>query len=86
MEQHKIFKFKRRCRLPSCRKKFETNREWQHFHHTDCQKEWQRLLRRSHDEVIVEMMLIKEEVKKIKKEIKQFQQTNLCQRNDRKEL
>lgn len=68
MVEQKTFKYKRKCRLPSCQKRFETNRDWQDFHEPACQKEWQRLLRRSHDEVIVEMMIMKEEVKGLKHE------------------
>lgn len=63
------FKYKRNCKLPSCLKPFETNREWQFFHHPDCQKKWQRLLRRSHEETIVELELLKEDMKKVKRKL-----------------
>ena len=69
MTKKESFEYKGTCKLSSCRKPFETNREWQEFHHPDCQKEWQKLLRRSHEEVIVEVALLKEDVKKIKQEL-----------------
>jgi len=69
MAKEESFKYYRDCKLPSCQKPFGTNRDWKLFHHEDCQKEWQKLLRRSHEEVIVDMALLKEDVKKIKKQL-----------------
>jgi len=69
MVKKESFEYKGTCKLPSCQKPFETNRKWQEFHHPDCQKEWQKLLRRSHEEVIVDMALLKEDVKKIKEKL-----------------
>lgn len=69
MAKEKTFKYKGTCKLPSCQKPFETNRDWQEFHHPDCQKIWQKLLRQSHSEVIVEIALLKEDVKKIKEQL-----------------
>jgi len=40
------------------------------FHHSDCQKMWQKLLRRSREEIIVELELLKEDMKKIKKRLR----------------
>lgn len=69
MVKQQVFKYKGKCKLPSCHKPFETNREWQEFHHPDCQKKWQKLLRRSHEDVVVEMALLEEDVKKIKEKL-----------------
>lgn len=69
MVEQQTFKYKRKCKLPSCRKPFKTNRDWQEFHDPACQQKWQKLLRRSHEDVIVEMALLKEDVKKIEKEL-----------------
>jgi len=69
MAKEEGFKYYRDCKLPSCQKPFGTNRSWKFFHHTDCQKEWQKLLRRSHEEVIVDMALLKEDVNKIKEQL-----------------
>ena len=69
MEEERTFKYSRKCKLPSCRKPFKTNREWQDFHDPSCQQEWQKLLRRSHDEIIVEMALLKGDMKKVKKKL-----------------
>jgi len=63
------FKYTGICKLPSCQKVFKTNIKWKAFHHPDCQKEWQKLLRRSHEEVVVEMALLKKDVKKVKKQL-----------------
>jgi len=59
------YKHKRICRLPSCRKNFETNRDWQYFCHPDHQQEWHKLLKRSHEETIVEVELLKIKIRKI---------------------
>lgn len=68
-EKQKRFKYKRRCKLPSCQKWLETNRDWQFFHHPNCQKKWQKLLRRSREEIIIELELLKEDMKKVKKKL-----------------
>jgi len=74
-DDKKRFKYWRKCKLPSCRKKFGTNRKWQEFCPKDeetgrnCQQEWHRLLRKKHEEVIVEMAILKEDVIKIKNKL-----------------
>ena len=65
-EQKKRFKYWRKCKLPSCRKEFGTNREWQEFcPGSNHQQEWQKLLRRKHEDVVVEMATLKERVNRI---------------------
>lgn len=64
-EEKKVFKYWRECKLPTCRESFGTNREWQFFHHSGCQKKWQKYVRRSHDELVVEVMTLKERVKRL---------------------
>lgn len=66
------YKHKKICRLPSCKKKFETNREWQDFCHPDHQQEWHKLLRRSHEETIVEMELLKIALEKVTESFEMF--------------
>ena len=61
-EEKKSFKYRRICKLPTCRESFDTNREWKFFHHPDCQKKWQIYLRRAQEELIIELMLCKERV------------------------
>lgn len=61
--QKKEYKYWRYCKLPSCRIYFGTNRPWQYFHEPPCQKEYQKLLRRSHDDLTVELEVLKEQVK-----------------------
>lgn len=66
-QDKKHFKYWRRCKLPSCGKEFGTNRSWQDFCPGGvCQQEWQKLLRRKHEEVIVEMATLKEDMAKVK--------------------
>lgn len=57
----KDFRFYKKCKLPSCHKEFGTNREWQDFcPDSGHQQEYHRLLRRKHEDVIVEIELLKE--------------------------
>ncbi len=58
----KHFKFHRYCKLPSCGQLFGTNREWQHFHAPQCQLAWQRLLKKKHADLIVEVAQLKEKI------------------------
>jgi len=63
------WKYWRTCRLPSCRREFGTNREWQHFcPNSDHQRQWHKLLKRKHEDVVVEVAELREEVKKLRKE------------------
>ena len=66
------YKYKKICRLPSCRKNFETNREWQDFCDPEHQKLYHRLLRRSHEETTVEVELLKIATKKAAKAFEEF--------------
>lgn len=72
-KEGKLFKYQRDCKLPSCKKPFGTNRDWQYFcpktEDKNCQQEWQRLLRKKHEDVIVEIESMKEAYKKMAKEI-----------------
>ena len=61
----KRFKYWRKCKLPSCRKEFGTNLKWQKFCSHDCQQKWHHLLRKKHEDVIVEMATLKERVNRI---------------------
>lgn len=62
----KDFKYWCKCKLPSCRKEFGTNWKWQEFcPGSNHQQEWHRLLRKKHEEVIVEMATLKERVNRI---------------------
>lgn len=69
----KPFKYQRDCKLPSCKKPFGTNRDWQYFcpktEDKNCQQEWQRLLRKKHEDVIVEIETLKEAYTKMANEI-----------------
>lgn len=79
-KEKKVFKYQRDCKLPSCKKPFGTNRDWQYFcpktEDKNCQQEWQRLLRKKHEDVVVEIEWLKEQsllmndrIKKIEKEL-----------------
>lgn len=72
-KEGKPFKYHRDCKLPSCKKPFKTNRSWQYFcpkaEDKNCQQEWQRLLRKKHEDVIVEMESLKERFAKLEKTI-----------------
>ena len=64
------FKYWRKCKLLSCGKEFGTNRKWQEFcPGSNHQQEWQKLLRRKHEEVIVEMATLKERVNRIENKL-----------------
>jgi len=65
----KKFKFKRICKLPSCAQPFGTNRHWQYFHDPECQTAWHKFLNMDSKELKVEVMALKEEVKKIKRKL-----------------
>lgn len=67
-----VYKYEKKCRLPRCRGDFETNREWREFCHPHHQVEFQKLLRRSHDDLIVELELLKEAAKKAAKDFDEF--------------
>ena len=68
-EEKKGFKYQRTCKLPTCREPFGTNRKWQFFHHSDCQKKWQIYLKRAQEEIIIELMLCKERVAVLEREL-----------------
>ena len=67
------FKFHRTCKLPSCDREFGTNRQWQFFcpkdDEHDCQQDWHRLLRKKHEDVIVEVAILKKRVDVIEKRL-----------------
>lgn len=63
------YKHKKICRLPSCKKEFQTNRDWQDFCEPEHQKEFHRLLQRSHEGTIVELELLKVRVLDIEKNL-----------------
>lgn len=68
-DKSKPWKYWRTCRLPSCRREFGTNRDWQHFcPGSDHQRQWHRLLKRRQDHV-VELRQLREEVKSLRKEL-----------------
>jgi len=62
----KDFKYWRSCKLPTCGKEFGTNRKWQEFcpkkpgERVGCQQEYHKLLRRKHEDVIVELAVVTE--------------------------
>jgi hypothetical protein len=68
-KKEKSFKYALSCKLPSCRKPFKTNLGWKEFHHSDCQRAWQKLLRRSQADLIIEVEQCKADIIKIKKKI-----------------
>ena len=72
-KEGKPFKYQLTCKLPSCKKAFGTNRDWQEFcpktEEKNCQQEWHRLLRKKHEDVIVEIETLKEAYAKMAKEI-----------------
>lgn len=61
-----VYKYQKKCRLPRCGQEFQTNRKWQEFCGPDHQKEFQKLIRRHHEDVIVEVESLKEDMKKMK--------------------
>lgn len=74
----KPFRYQLTCKLPSCKKPFGTNRDWQEFcpktEEKNCQQEWHRLLRKKHGDVIVEVETLKEAVAKLAQEIKDIKE------------
>jgi hypothetical protein len=61
--QVRKFKYYKNCKLPTCGKRFGTNREWTDFcPGTNHQQEYHKLLRRKHEDVIVEIAALKENV------------------------
>ena len=69
----KKFKFWRTCKLPSCGREFGTNRSWQYFCPKDddhnCQQEWHRLLRKKHEDMIVEVAILKKRMDAVEKRL-----------------
>lgn len=71
----KTFRYSGTCKLPSCGRTFKTNRKWQEFCPKDpdkergCQQEWHRLLKKKHEDIIVEIEILKEAYKKMAQEI-----------------
>ena len=78
-KENKVFKYQRDCKLPFCKKPFGTNRDWQYFcpktEDKNCQQEWQRLLRKKHEDVIVEIEILKENFLNMEKTIKTVKET-----------
>jgi len=67
------FKFWRTCKLPSCGREFGTNRPWQFFcpkdDEHDCQREWHKLLHKKHEDVIVEVAILKKRIEAVEKKL-----------------
>lgn len=64
------WKYWRKCRLPSCRREFGTNREWQQFcPGSDHQRRYHKLLRRKHEDVVVELEELKEAIKILREDM-----------------
>jgi len=68
-KSQKQYKYKKFCKLERCRKKFETNRDWQDFCVPAHQKEYQRLCRRSEASIRKELTEIKKDQKKMKQQL-----------------
>ena len=68
-ESQKVYKYKKICKLPSCRKEFETNREWQNFCETSHQEEYWKLYRRSETDIRKELSELKKEQEKMKEKL-----------------
>lgn len=65
-DSKKAFKYWRSCKNPECRREFGTNRKWQEFcpkppsETIGCQQRYHQLLRRKHEDVVVELAALKE--------------------------
>lgn len=77
-KEKKVFKYHRECKLPSCQKPFKTNRDWQYFcpktEDISCQQKWQKLLRKKHEDVIVEVEWLKEQFLLMNDRIKKIEE------------
>lgn len=75
-KKKKVFKYSRERKLPSCKRPFKTNRSWQDFcpktKKKDCQQEWHRLLKKKHEDIIIEIEALKEGFAKLNDEFKKL--------------
>lgn len=68
-EFQKEYKHKKICKLPSCRKEFETNREWQNFCETAHQEEYWKLYRGTEADIRKELSELKKDQKIMKEKL-----------------
>lgn len=75
----KTFRYSGECKLPSCKRPFKTNRKWQEFcpktEDKDCQQKWHQLLKKKHEDIIVEIEVLKEGFLNMKRAINTIKET-----------
>ncbi len=65
----KEYKYKKICKLPSCREEFETNLEWQNFCEPEHQKEYWKLYRGTEADIRKELNELKKDQKIMKEKL-----------------